>query len=304
MNPRLSRRTGVTLGSTIGAAALAAGLLVAPTAAVATPAAAPLAAQNDAGGACEVTGGTLTWGLKESFRSYISGSIANGSWDTSDGADYEIPNFIWSDPVGEFDPETGTGQVSFTGTVHFTGHDGVLDLTLANPTIEFEGDGTAALLMDASSTDMEGEVAVDETQVWVGAITTPDTIAVTDDAIDLPDMPTKLTNSGAGAFAGFYEADSDLDPITLELQFDGCEGGPVALDEDALIVADEDEGSRGGEPEQAELAQTSVPWLPISIGGVALLVIGLTIGLLIGGRKKAPDTYGQANQAGQPGQPE
>ncbi|MGO3032767.1 MAG: HtaA domain-containing protein, partial [Microbacterium gubbeenense] len=97
--------------------------------------------------ACVVTDGTFSWGVKESFRSYISGTIANGSWEALDGATYETPNFEWTGATGSYDPATGTGSVSFPGTVHFTGHDGVLDLTLGNPTIEFEGE-TAALLLD------------------------------------------------------------------------------------------------------------------------------------------------------------
>jgi hypothetical protein len=171
---------------------------------------------------CEISGGTLTWGVKESFRAYISGSIANGSWETTDGADYETPEFAWSDGTGSYDPATGTGSVSFTGTVHFTGHDGVLDLTLANPTIEFEGGGSAALLLDARSNDMEGEVAVDAQQEWVGEIDLGADPAVTDGRIDAAELPTTLTNSGAAAFAGFYQAGVDLDPVSLALVTDGC----------------------------------------------------------------------------------
>lgn len=279
MKARLIRRSGAALGG----AALVGALLVSPAAAGATP----YVAQG--GGSCTVAGGTLHWGVKESFRSYISGSIANGSWETSDGAEYETPDFIWSNPTGEFDPGTGTGAVSFTGTVHFAGHDGVLDLTLANPTIEFEGDGSAALMLDAKSTDMEGETAIDEQQEWVGAVSAPDAISPADDRIELADLPVSLTNSGAGAFAGFYEADAELDPLNLVLEFDGCAGSGVAPVEQTPA-----------QPEQTEqpvtvAAEQNIPWLPIGIGAAALLVIGLTVGMLIGGRRKsgAPETQDQ-----------
>ncbi|HEV8012740.1 MAG TPA: HtaA domain-containing protein, partial [Pontimonas sp.] len=33
--------------------------------------------------ACQVEDVSITWGFKESFRSYISSSIANGSWEVS-----------------------------------------------------------------------------------------------------------------------------------------------------------------------------------------------------------------------------
>ncbi|WP_156322622.1 HtaA domain-containing protein [Leucobacter musarum] len=301
MNARI-RRSGALLAG----AAMIGGLLLAPTAAQAQP----VRAENAASGACEVTGGSFTWGVKESFRAYISGSIANGSWEESDGATYETPYFSWGGATGSIDPETGEGAVSFTGTVHFTGHDGVLDLTLANPTIEFEGDGKAALLLDARSNDMEGKVAIDATQEWVGDVTVPDQLGVSDNALQLQDLPTKLTNSGAKAFAGFYEADIDLDPIAVDLQFASCAdsaGGAVAAadagdadESDAAATTDAPVATQTPAPVQAS---NDIPWLPIIIGGVAILVIGVTGGILLGGRKPKPAAPAAAPQSEAPQQP-
>ena len=271
----MKSRSGLRVGGALLTASLAAAVLAAPTAA----AAAPLAAQEQSA-SCAVTGGTLDWGVKESFRSYISGSIANGSWETSDGAEYETPNFRWSDATGSIDPATGTGTISFTGTVHFTGHDGVLDLTLANPTIEFEGEGRAALLLDAKSTDMEGEVAVDTAQEWVGDVAVEGALAPADDVLDVADLPTTLTNSGAQAFAGFYESGEALDPLTVSLQFDGCDSTAAAPVQTAATPDPE-----ATDTEATVLPAPQVPWLPLVIGGVALLVIGFTVGMLVGGRR-------------------
>ncbi|GAA2177008.1 hypothetical protein GCM10009847_01220 [Leucobacter tardus] len=271
----MKSRSGLRVGGALLTASLAAAVLAVPTAA----AAAPLAAQEQSA-SCAVTGGTLDWGVKESFRSYISGSIANGSWETSDGAEYETPNFRWSDATGSIDPATGTGTISFTGTVHFTGHDGVLDLTLANPTIEFEGDGRAALLLDAKSTDMEGEVAVDTAQEWVGDVAVEGALAPADDVLDIADLPTTLTNSGAQAFAGFYESGEALDPLTVSLQFDGCDSVAAAPVQTAATPDPE-----ATDTETTVLPVPQVPWLPLVIGGVALLVIGFTVGMLVGGRR-------------------
>lgn len=276
MNPRTSRSIGAVLASVaIGGALLA-------TPAVASATVAPATANTAA--SCEITGGTLTWGVKESFRSYISGSIANGSWETSDGATYETPDFTWSDAKGSIDPATGTGTVSFTGAVHFTGHDGVLDLTIANPTIDFEGDGRAALMLDARSTDTTGEVVVDEDAQWVGDMTVPDPIAPSENALTLSDQGAVLTSEGAKAFAGFYQAGVDLDPINLDLQLSGCESTAVALTTTAPpeTTAPTPETVAPGETPAAQ----PIPWLPIGIGAVALLVIGVTAGMLLSGRKR------------------
>ncbi len=268
MNSRILFR----IGALAAASALAgATLLGAPTGATA----------QTSDGACAVTKSTLTWGVKESFRAYISGSIANGAWETSDGAGYETPEFIWTNGTGTIDPETGTGSVSFTGTVHFTGHDGILDLTLANPTVEFDSAGSAALLLDARSTDMEGEVAVDTVQAWVGEITLDGDLIPSGGVARLADQPTTLTNSGAAAFAGFYEAGVELDPLSVTLELDGCETDAVAVSaeptpEESVAAAPVSEQDLG------------IPWLPIAVGGAALIVIGLTAGLLIGGRRPRP----------------
>lgn len=261
---------------------VAASALIALSVATTSAAQASTVVAENGAGACVVADGTLTWGVKESFRAYISGSFANGEWQTADGAEYETPSFIWTGGTGEIDPATGKGSVSFTGSVTFTGHGGVLNLNLANPTVEFE-DGEGVLLMDSKSNDMEGNLATDAKQQWVGAIK-PTSIEVQNGKVELTELPMTLTNEGAEAFAGFYEAGVDLDPISLSLQLDGC-----ADSGDAPVVTD-DENLAVDEPEAIAETEQNVPWLPIIIGGVAVLVIGVTVGMLVAGRKPKNST--------------
>ncbi len=277
-------RAASRLGATLFGAAVAVALLVAPAAANAvSPANMAQATAAPAGAdTCEITGGTLKWGVKERFRSYISGSIANGSWETGDGVTYETPEFTWQGAAGEIDPATGVGAVSFSGSVHFTGHDGVLDLTLANPTIEFEGDGKAALMLDAKSTDMEGKVTVDTAQEWVGELVAPTALALQGDTLELSGMQATLTNSGAAAFAGFYEAGAELDAVSLNLETAGCEATGTPAAEPTTEPAPEEHAAEA----VPAADEARIPWLPIIVGGAALVVIALTTGMLIGGRTK------------------
>lgn len=254
--------------------AIAAGLLL-PTGVLAT--AAPAVAEEDPGPLCQVTGGELTWGVKERFRSYISGTIANGEWTVSDGAGYETPEFIFGEAEGEIDANTGEGSVALSGAVNFTGHGGVLDLTISNPTIEFGGDGTARLLLDTSSNNAEGELVVDETQVFFGKIADTGEVDPTTGSVTLDGVETILTAEGAQAFSDFYATGENLDPITLNLEL-----GPCAADAGAEAAPEETETDV--EPVAAEEAE--IPWLPIGIGAVALAVIAVTLTLLITGRKK------------------
>lgn len=274
----MKARTQQASARLVGGALIAGALLWAPAAASATPLATTSAPQ-----ACEVTGGTLSWGVKESFRSYISGSIANGSWETSEGASYETPEFEWTGASGSYDPQQGTGKVSFSGSVHFTGHDGVLDLTLANPTVEFEGNGKAALLLDTRSTDMEGNVTVDAQQEWVGDVSTG-ALEAKDGKLTTQPMVAKLTNSGVKAFADFYEAGSALDPITVALDFAACADGATPAAPTSPSETPGDPAQPGEAP--AAVAEPQVPWVPIAVGAVALIAIGVTTGMLIAGRKK------------------
>lgn len=290
MNARPVRRSSLLLGGVL----LASSVLAAPAAVQAVPLAA-----EDAAAACTVTDGTLTWGVKESFRSYISGSIANGSWETSDGATYDTPSFQWGSATGEIDPATGTGSVSFAGSVHFTGHDGVLDLTLANPTLEFEGDGKATLLLDARSTDATGEVTIDSEQEWVGDVVAGSFSAITEDGFEAAAMPATLTNSGAKAFAGFYEPGVELDPIDLALSFDGCDISDVATE---APVNETPQAAAEPVAEAPAAAEQQIPWIPIVIGGVAILVIGVTAGMLLTGRKRPERT--SETQPSTPADPE
>lgn len=255
----------------LAAATLAGTALIAP--AVATPALA-----EEVGSTCEVTGGELTWGVKEGFRSYISGTIANGEWQVSDGASYETPSFTFSGANGRIDATTGEGSISFAGTVLFTGHEGVLNLTIANPTIEFVGDGTARLLLDTRSNNAEGELVIDETQVSFGKIDSVGDLDPAAGELTLSEAPVVLTADGAAAFSGFYSSGEALDPISLSAQLTPC-----ASASDAPTASDEPEATTQPVDDETE---TAFPWLPVILGALALVVIGVAAGMLIAGRRK------------------
>jgi hypothetical protein len=172
-----------------------------------------LAAPVPGSRACIVEDATLTWGFKESFRSYISGTIANGEWEVSDGATYETPDFGFSGGVGDF------GDVAFEGAIRFTGHGGILDTTVANPRITWGAD-SGTLYLDVSGTTQEGD-PVDETAVPFAALTLGAPVA-SDGGIRFEDVAAILTDEGAAAF-GTYESGEALDPLAIQLTVEpGC----------------------------------------------------------------------------------
>lgn len=248
------------------ALALPAGALLLSAALVAPPAAAA-----DAG--CTVDGGTLVWGVKESFRSYISGTIAKGEWQASDGATYETPVFTFTGATGELDPETGAGTVAFPGLVHFTGHGGILDMRLASPSIVIGEDGTALLHLDVRSNDTTGEVALDEKQAEVGAVGAPVVLDAEAGTLAVAGAPVTLTDVGAPAFGGFYESGEELDPITVDVQLTCAAAEEEPAEEEPAEPAPAE--TEAAQPEDGD----GVAWVPIAVGA-GVVVIAAIAGLL------------------------
>jgi hypothetical protein len=187
---------------------LALSLLVAPGPAAATVQPAATGRMEDT---CSVEDATLTWGFKESFRSYISGTIANGEWTVADGATYETPEFGFHGGTGTYDAQLS--RIVFTGSVRFTGHGGILNTTVANPRIEWSGT-SGILYLDVTGTTQEGE-PVDERSVNFATLVMPGPGSDPDPKV-FNDISAILTEQGAAAF-GTYEAGEPLDAITLDL---------------------------------------------------------------------------------------
>lgn len=256
-------------------------LLAAPAAGAATiPPAAASVVTATTESACTVTGGTLTWGLKESFRSYISGSIAKGSWDAADGATYATPVFTFTGATGQIDPTTGVGTVSFAGSVHFTGHGGILDLTIAAPTLQIEAGGKAVLLMDVRSNDTSGAPAVDTKQAEIGGLAAPLALDATGGTLTGSAVPVTLTAPGAPAFGGFYQEGEELDPLTVDAQLRCAVASPdptpvrsAPADVSASPAAATDAGG--------------VPWAPFVLGAGGVVVAGAVVTILVARRRRS-----------------
>jgi len=174
--------------------------------------------------ACAIEGARVEWGFKESFRSYLSGAIALGSWETSGEVDYQTPVFILEGGSGAVAPDRSRGDVAFAGSLRFVGHGGVLDTTLGDPRLVLVGPREAALYLDVSGETMAGEAiareGVDFARVaWDSA----------DESLDAPrgawalrGARVTLTEQGSAAF-GTYLPGEALDPMDISLRVQpGC----------------------------------------------------------------------------------
>lgn len=158
----------------------------------------------------------LGWGVRDSFRNYVRGGIANGSWELN-GTSYSSDAFNWSNGTGTF--KGGKGSISFSGSVRFTGHHGILDTTIANPRLEINGNsGTLYATMNSNDPSGKatnyGEVAllkVDLSGLQSSA-----------DAVSVNGAATTLTAEGAKTFAGFYDAGKDMAPLSFSAAINGA----------------------------------------------------------------------------------
>ncbi|WP_046509433.1 HtaA domain-containing protein, partial [Streptomyces odonnellii] len=176
-----------------------------------------------------IVDGNLDWGVKESFRSYVTGPIAHGKVELGDGAAQSGAAYRFPEGTGVFDADTGTLSAAFGGTVRFLGHeeDGeyVLDLTLSGLRVEV-ADGGGTLVADVSTKDRETHEAATYQDLGLAALDLPaGALTAEDGVVSLDAVPATLTADGTKAFGGMYPSGTALDPVTVA----------VSLDEDANL---------------------------------------------------------------------
>ncbi|MFB9392832.1 HtaA domain-containing protein [Streptomyces coeruleoprunus] len=205
--PRAARALTVVLCAALLCAALPAALFPGATAAHAADR--------------TVRGGRLDWAVKSSFQTYVTGPVAQGSWNLAGGAATTGGGqFRFHSAQGTYDPATGAFSAAFSGGVRFLGHreaDGThrLDLTISRPRVRIAA-GRGTLYADMTSRGKDTGRLTSTAQVPLAALdlggidmrggTTP---------VGLTTVPATLTAEGARAFAGYYPAGTALDPVTL-----------------------------------------------------------------------------------------
>ena len=223
----------------------------------------------------KVASADLGWGVRDSFRNYIRGGIANGSWDLN-GTTYSNNAFQWAKGTGSF--KDGKGSISFTGSVHFTGHHGILDTTISNPRLEINGK-TAVLYATMVGNDMDGkshnygEVALLNVDV--------SGLQVSGDKISISGAGTTITAEGAKAFAGFYEAGKDMAPLSFSASLSGAQPADTTKTQSTQTVTETVYQGQGCESLNARgshgrLAHTGASGVEAGVAsGLASLVAGI-----------------------------
>ncbi|MER5950722.1 HtaA domain-containing protein [Streptomyces sp. NPDC001904] len=239
-------------------------------------------AKQDASG--KVRDGAVDWGVRRTFREYVTGDIAQGEWTLGDGAQDGGALFRFPKGSGTYDKKKQSLKAAFDGSVRFTGEHG-LDLKLAHVTVSV-ADGKGTLRADTTSDGRTAEGAALVT-FKTGGLKTDDGL------VKVTEAPAVLTAAGAKAFGGMYKKGTAMDPVSLA----------VALDADAHLPALPDLGSSAS-PTPTPAAKASRAAEPAAAGtdaglsggavaGIAaavVVVLAAAAGLLIRRRRTSQDS--------------
>ncbi|MFG3493847.1 HtaA domain-containing protein [Streptomyces sp. NPDC047928] len=229
----------------------------------------------------------VDWGVRRTFREYVTGPVARGRWTLGGGAQDGGALFRFPKGTGTYDPEGGTLDARFAGSVRFTGAH--LDLTLAGITVRVKN-GTGTLAADVTASPGRTDKAVPLVTFDAGTLTARAGLAAISEA------PAVLTAPGAKVFGSLYTPGTAMDPVSLA----------VAVDSTARLPALPDLGSDPASAAPATAtATTPAPDDPrtttgtgtgtglgtgayAAIGGGMLVVLVLATGYALRRRRASP----------------
>ncbi|MFT4049866.1 MAG: HtaA domain-containing protein [Solirubrobacterales bacterium] len=219
------------------------------------------AAQSAQAEITPITEGSVDWGVRQSFREYLTSDFVNGTITVSEGAklcgkgvcdtdgvssgdaagaqcsaaSYPGPPFNVSGgcvgdhfnfPVvsGGFDQDTHTLELQLGGKVNFTGHDGALDTTLSNFRVELR-DGVSVLRVDSHSIERDTAEESNLTDVALVRLDLTGVTPVIDGGVTTwSNLPAKMTAQGVPVFSS-YPAGDAMDPVSIS--YTGPGGAPL-----------------------------------------------------------------------------
>jgi len=213
-----------------------------------------------AGTVYAVTGGDADWGVKESYRDYVTGPIAGGEITLIDPATENADGtYHFPDASGTFTAETCAIDAAFAGGVNFYGHDGQMDLDVADLSVT-SADGALALYSGGTHI---ADVAVTE-------------LAVTDGQIIVDGAAAAVAADGVDFFGGFYTEGTALDPVSFTVQI------ADAPDTTCAPTGNNGGGSGGGEETTTGVSGAGSPKLPTT-GSPLQFVLAAAAALLVAG---------------------
>ncbi|MFF1644100.1 HtaA domain-containing protein [Streptomyces sp. NPDC058240] len=208
----------------------------------------------------------VDWGVRRTFREYVTGSIGKGKWTLAGGAQDGGALFRFPRGKGTYDPARQTLDAEFAGSVRFTGADG-LDLELSAVAVRVKA-GKGTLLADVHG-DGDRRRAVPLVTFTAKDFAPKDGLAV------LAEAPATLTADGAEAFGSLYRAGTAMDPVSLAVVVDAGAELPALPDLGSAPDPSSQPSAASTEkatPAAAEAADSSTGLYPV-LGGAGVLAV-------------------------------
>ncbi|MFE1875835.1 HtaA domain-containing protein [Streptomyces sp. NPDC059496] len=210
----------------------------------------------------------VDWGVRRTFREYVTGSIGQGKWVLAEGAQDGGALFRFPQGKGSFDGEKGTLDAAFAGTVQFTGAH--LDLTLGKMSVRVEN-GKGVLSADVTAGGATKN-AVPLVEFDAKGLKTEGKLAT------LTEAPATLTEGGSQAFNAMYKAGTEMDPVSLAVALDATAQLPALPDLGGAASPAPAPASPSAEPAPAAKAAESS-----NTGLFIALVVAVLVLVLAGG---------------------
>ncbi|MGA5702006.1 HtaA domain-containing protein [Peterkaempfera bronchialis] len=241
-----------------------------------------------------VTTAAVDWGVRRTFREYVTGDIAKGRWELADGAQDGGALFRFGAGKGSYDRQKGTLDVAFSGSARFLGmeQDGRygLDLTLGRIRVAVAG---------GKGTLYSGHTPLVTFDAPVAALKPKGGL------IALTEVETTLTAEGAKTFNGLYTAGTAMDPLTLSVALDASAALPALPDLGSgaeLTPSAEPSATASAEPTASPAPQQAAatgsfsgfPVLPVSIGAAVLAAAAAGAVVLRNRRRSSADSASDA----------
>lgn len=221
-----------------------------------------------------VVSGSLNWAIKDSFNSYVQSSIAHGSITLSGVSG----KFTFPISGGKFDTKAKQGTFYYSGSVHYSGHQGVLDVTVSNPILEVNGT-SGVLYADVKTSDMSGN------KKTLGRVAFADVafsrVSVLDSSFALEASSVTLTAAGAQSFAGFYSAGQQLALLSSQGSVQNCQ----FVDKNGTVM---ERDAFGSTHEASTLAATGAQTVTSTAAAGLIAVVGVAL-VALARRRKADE---------------
>ncbi|WPF65805.1 MULTISPECIES: HtaA domain-containing protein [unclassified Corynebacterium] len=184
----------------------------------------------------EVTSASAGWGIKQSFRNYLTGPIALGGWDLN-GVEYRGSQggadgqFAFSSPQGQATVTPEGADIPLAGSLSLHGHLGLLKIELSAMSVKVRGN-QAQFIADFTSNTVNRPTAgakVTGQETGTQAVIAEFTLdsSITQEALASGEVRLSgggyITAEGNRAFGGNYgEGNNQADPLDVTLAVSGA----------------------------------------------------------------------------------